>query len=180
MHSVGGGDDARQADLMLWASEPEVIYSGVGIGNNVSVSTSRGLHLINPIRGGSYMRLLDNAIAFGVVSSEGTKKETVNMNSEGNIGFGTNSPVSRLSFSGYSTVPDMNGNIVFGTYGYERICIHRNGYVSIGTKAPDGLLTVNGTIHSREVKVDLNFPAPDYVFTNDYKLKSLPEVEKNI
>ncbi|MCV9928246.1 hypothetical protein OIU83_11305 [Flavobacterium sp. LS1R49] len=24
LHSIGGGDDARQADLMLWASEPQL------------------------------------------------------------------------------------------------------------------------------------------------------------
>jgi hypothetical protein len=34
-------------------------------------------------------------------------------------------------------------------------------------------LTVNGTIHSTEVKVDLNMPAPDYVFDTNYKLTDL-------
>lgn len=52
-----------------------------------------------------------------------------------------------------------------------------SGNVGIGTENPDAKLAVNGTIHSKEVKVDLNVPAPDYVFANDYNLRSLKEVE---
>lgn len=52
--------------------------------------------------------------------------------------------------------------------------------VVIGTVSPDEKLTVNGSIHSKEVRVDLNFPAPDYVFDKSYKLKSLREVEEFI
>ena len=54
------------------------------------------------------------------------------------------------------------------------------GNVGIGTTSPDAKLTVNGTIHSKEVKVDLNVPGPDYVFEKDYKLKTLAEVQKYI
>ncbi|MDB5155497.1 MAG: hypothetical protein JWR50_204 [Mucilaginibacter sp.] len=50
------------------------------------------------------------------------------------------------------------------------------GKVGIGTTVPDQMLTVNGTIHSKEVKVDLSIPGPDYVFDNDYKLTTLPEL----
>lgn len=55
-----------------------------------------------------------------------------------------------------------------------------SGNVGIGTISPDAKLTVNGTIHSKEVKVDSNIPVPDYVFANDYKLRSLLEVENYI
>jgi uncharacterized membrane protein len=84
---------------------------------------------------------------------------------------------SYIDLSGYSTIPDMNINIVFGTSGAERMRIDQNGNIGIGTNAPDAKLAVNGNIHSREVKVDVNFPAPDYVFANDYKLITLQEVE---
>ncbi|WP_369014653.1 hypothetical protein [Flavobacterium anhuiense] len=52
------------------------------------------------------------------------------------------------------------------------------GYVGIGTIAPDEKLTVKGKIHTQEVRVDMAGPlVPDYVFADDYKLKSLQEIE---
>ncbi|WP_278010136.1 tail fiber protein [Flavobacterium gyeonganense] len=54
------------------------------------------------------------------------------------------------------------------------------GNVGIGTIAPDEKLTVKGKIHAEEVKIDLSVPAPDYVFRDDYKLKTLQEVEDYI
>lgn len=138
LHSAGGGADTHQADLMLWASEPGLTYTGVGIGNNIHNfnNPNGGLKLLNTARGGSYIRLLDCAMQFNVVNSGGEDKQVMSINTSGNIG--------------------------------------------IGTQNPDAKLAVKGTIHSNEVKVDLNVPAPDYVFENDYQLKSLEEVENYI
>lgn len=56
-----------------------------------------------------------------------------------------------------------------------------NGNIGIGTISPDEKLTVKGKIHTQEVRVDMAGPlVPDYVFGNDYKLKSLLEVEEFI
>lgn len=52
--------------------------------------------------------------------------------------------------------------------------------VGIGTISPNEKLTVNGTIYGKEVRVDLNIPAPDYVFQKDYNLASLEEVQAYI
>ena len=41
-------------------------------------------------------------------------------------------------------------------------------------------LTVKGNIHAEEVKIDLNVPAPDYVFKDSYQLRSLEELENFI
>ena len=50
------------------------------------------------------------------------------------------------------------------------------GNVGIGTTTPDEKLTVKGSIHSEEVKVDLSVPAPDYVFYKEYRLTPLEEL----
>ena len=58
---------------------------------------------------------------------------------------------------------------------------YNTGNVGIGLSNPDEKLTVKGTIHAQEVKVDLNgVLAPDYVFLEDYQLRSLEEVRNYI
>jgi hypothetical protein len=53
-----------------------------------------------------------------------------------------------------------------------------NGNLGIGTTAPDAKLTVKGTVHAQEVRVDLNGAvAPDYVFEGDYSLMPLDELK---
>jgi hypothetical protein len=54
-----------------------------------------------------------------------------------------------------------------------------SGKVGIGTITPDAKLTVNGAIHSKEVKVDMDI-LPDYVFDKNYNLPSLKQVQKYI
>ncbi|WCT13677.1 hypothetical protein [Mucilaginibacter jinjuensis] len=61
----------------------------------------------------------------------------------------------------------------------ERMRIDWYGNVGIGTSAPDAKLSVNGTIHTKEVKVDLT-GWPDYVFKPIYKLPSLSEIKTYI
>ncbi|KDN54709.1 autotransporter outer membrane beta-barrel domain-containing protein [Flavobacterium seoulense] len=53
------------------------------------------------------------------------------------------------------------------------------GNVGIGTTTPDSKLAVNGTIHSKEVKVDMTGWS-DFVFKKEYNLPTLEEVEKHI
>ncbi|MBB6499422.1 hypothetical protein [Pedobacter cryoconitis] len=94
------------------------------------------------------------------------------------VGFGRGSSydtfIAFYTNSGY--------NLKYGAIS-EAMRITQAQNVGIGTTTPDAKLTVNGTIHSKAVKVDLNVPAPDYVFDTDYKLISLNElksyVEKN-
>ena len=52
--------------------------------------------------------------------------------------------------------------------------------VGIGTTSPDPnyMLSVNGSIRSKEVKVEANWS--DFVFYDNYKLRTLEEVEQHI
>jgi len=52
--------------------------------------------------------------------------------------------------------------------------------IGTGTSAPDQKLTVNGIIHTEEVRVDLTVPGPDYVFEKEYDLLSLLDLEAYI
>lgn len=71
--------------------------------------------------------------------------------------------------------------LVFRTNNHSSdLVINNNGNVGIGTTKPDMKLTVKGKIHAEEVKIDLSVPAPDYVFKEDYNLRSIEEVEKFI
>jgi len=87
--------------------------------------------------------------------------------------------MSYIDISSYSTIPDMDQNIVFGTAGEEKMRIHKNGNIGIGTATPNEKLTVNGKIRAREIKVEgTNWP--DYVFEKNYQIASLGELEKYI
>lgn len=61
----------------------------------------------------------------------------------------------------------------------DAMTILESGKVGIGISniTTEALLTVNGIIHAREIKVSLEGLA-DYVFNSDYSLMPLPEVEK--
>lgn len=61
--------------------------------------------------------------------------------------------------------------------------VSNNGQTSIGgamATSSSYMLTVNGKIGAREVKVTLSNPWPDYVFEKKYKLLSLKELENYI
>ncbi|MBW1296612.1 tail fiber protein [Aquimarina litoralis] len=95
--------------------------------------------------------------------------------------------IGRGSFMNLSNNTDKASVQLAGYYGlllktaYGSLGIHQNGNVGIGTTNPDAKLTVKGDIHTQEVKVDLNGAvAPDYVFLEDYDLKSIEDVEAYI
>ncbi|MBL0736405.1 hypothetical protein JI750_05880 [Flavobacterium sp. GN10] len=87
----------------------------------------------------------------------------------------TNSSIN--FFRGGSTT---GGGISFNTNANEeQMRINANGNVGIGEINPQNKLDVNGTIHSKEVKVDMNGWS-DFVFKKEYSLVTLEQVEKHI
>lgn len=60
--------------------------------------------------------------------------------------------------------------------------LYVNGAVSIGTAVPATgyALSVDGKVMCEEIRVELQSSWPDYVFTDDYKLLSIKEMEQHI
>ncbi|MBK6665206.1 MAG: hypothetical protein IPG48_03410 [Saprospiraceae bacterium] len=65
---------------------------------------------------------------------------------------------------------------IFGSSGNVLIPL---GNVGIGTTNPSHKLSVNGIIRSKEILVEAT-PWPDYVFSDEYNLQSISDVEKYI
>jgi uncharacterized protein (TIGR02145 family) len=78
-------------------------------------------------------------------------------------GGGTNATAkSFIDISGYSTVADMNKNIVLGTSGVERVRIDSAGNVGVGTASPGAKLEIAG-----QVKITGGSPSVGKVLTSD-------------
>ncbi|MAG89068.1 hypothetical protein [Zunongwangia profunda] len=56
---------------------------------------------------------------------------------------------------------------------------NNNGKIGVGISDPGYKLDVNGTVHAKEVKVDMD-GWPDFVFEENHQLPSLKEVQKYI
>ncbi|TSE06702.1 tail fiber protein [Aquimarina algiphila] len=134
-------------------------------------------------------------------------KTAMIIDQKGNVGIGTTTPDLGLDITGGDTWQmklsnasetkrmlvgwyESRNTMEISTWGdgvYESVplnfrpkTVSFNGNVGVGTKTPDSKLTVKGKIHAEEVKVDLSVPAPDYVFTKDYKLLTIEEVQQHI
>ncbi|MNX71540.1 hypothetical protein D3C86_1028580 [compost metagenome] len=140
------------------------------------------------------------------IASRGANTFTGNQVVIGNLGIGISSPSAYLevltpvSTQGiYNTQKWSSGNLgyelklqtIWNSGGINQEIIQRynnvdykslvfyGGNVGIGISNPNNKLDVNGTIHSKEVKVDMNGWS-DFVFKKDYNLPTLAQVEKQI
>lgn len=73
------------------------------------------------------------------------------------------------------TNSNSTGNVNLVTDGKARLTVFANGNVGIGTSSNEYALSVNGTIRSKQVRVETGWA--DYVFDNDFRLRPLAEVE---
>ncbi|PWL29728.1 hypothetical protein [uncultured Roseivirga sp.] len=105
----------------------------------------------------------------------------------GKVGIGTISPTQTLHVNGASRFDSwIAGNSSTGSlelYGDQEatssLIIKDSGNIGIGISFPSEKLEVNGTIRSKKVKVEAS-GWPDYVFSPNYELKPLTEVENFI
>ncbi len=163
-HVTGWGNGSHFIDADV---KPTIIASGTpliaGWQDITAANSSRSI--IIWLRGGTTTYYYQSNYAVNPVVYDGTQNPLpYNIVNGGTVTF--------------KTTPDQYA-ITTGTYQ------NRNAYfaanVGIGTIAPDEKLTVKGKIHTQEVRVDMSGPlVPDYVFAEDYKLKSLQEVEDYI
>ncbi len=74
------------------------------------------------------------------------------------------------------------GRMVMRVNGADRMYVHPDGKVSIGTSATAAgfLLNVRGKMIGEEVRVQLQANWPDYVFQKNYSLRSIPELAQYI
>ncbi|WP_282086830.1 tail fiber protein [Aquimarina algiphila] len=141
---------------------------------------------------------------FGIMTKG---KEKIMIKTNGDVGIGTSTPDRKLDIVGGNSWQMKLSNTTetkrmfmgwyesrnameISTWGdgvYENVPlsflpkkVSFNGKVGIGTTNPDSKLTVKGKIHAEEVKIDLSVPAPDYVFTKDYYLLTIEEVQQHI
>lgn len=162
--------------------------------NNIAGGSIGGFTFDKTTNGSTFTRLLtisDNGnVGIGTTSPE--HKLTVVMDGATN---GTGVAIKAVNSGGVGSQPGLTflnslGNkrmynyldVSSDTYNIGNaqslplITINQAGNVGIGTTTPDAELAVNGTIHSKEVKVDMN-GFPDYVFKPDYPLLPLTEVK---
>lgn len=182
LHILRAPITLKEAPMQEWDPSTE--------GYNLTLSNYSGIHGID-----YRFTQLHNNIAIPVLTFQA-----------GNVGIGTTQPDAPLhilkaplalkdvpmqewdpSTKGYNlTLSNYNG--IHGI-DYRFTQLHNDiaipvltfqaGNVGIGTTSPDSKLTVNGTIHSKEVLVDMNGNGawPDYVFKPEYNLLSLDEVK---
>lgn len=140
------------------------------------------------------------SLGAGKYSIYGNSQHRFVIDQNGNVGIGSTSPSQRLHVAGrmmLGTATNGAGAWLEATSGSDwftglngdnkwrvwkdnnKLVIDGSGNVGIGTDIPDSKLTVKGNIHSREVKVTVDAGA-DFVFEDDYNLRTLEETEQFI
>lgn len=147
-----------------WTANGSSIYYSTG---NVGIGTTTPTEKLD-VRGNLLLETGDNPVFYtGIGAAElGRYLQLVNS-------------------SGYGSASGLKagGLLVADSYNYanpSKNDLVVKGNVGIGTASPDSKLTVNGTVHAKEVRVDLSVPGPDYVFDEGYELQSLVDLKAYI
>lgn len=147
------------SDLVMSADLGAIrLYGRVGVGTMVPYEPS-SLHV-----------KAVNSSAWGTITEASSNRMIIGMSHTGEEGV---IAVSYLDNSGYTPLQFWTSNV-------PRMTITTEGDFGIGTTDPGGYkLAVNGNIRAKEIKVEAS-PWPDYVFSNDYQLPTVREIENHI
>ncbi len=113
----------------------------------------------------------------------------------GNVGMGTSNPDAKLHIENPTGINGTWLKFSEGVVDYrisneggrlkvqegtnDRFVIRSGGNIGIGVASPDSKLVVDGKIRTEEVKVEI-VNGPDYVFEEDYELRTLQETKEYI
>ncbi|WP_025743497.1 hypothetical protein [Aquimarina pacifica] len=143
---------------------------------------------------------IDNELGTFHLTKGGSPANGITITESGNIGIGTPNPQhGKLQIYGTGSDQGINlwtnsgiltsriwidntlktFHITKGSSPDKGITIAETGHVGIGTSTPKNKLSVNGTIWAKKVKIRLT-DAADWVFEDNYKLRSLAEVQSFI
>lgn len=171
------------------------VFGGISVAGQRALDSDENRILIGDLASGDGLRTL---------SLWSGDQERLFISSSGDIAIGSNQPTSKLDVRGTISAIQNQGNQVsiqtstnrwdldvdesFAnnfrlrniTNGTVPFMVTTSGIVGIGTVNPDPnhKLSVNGSIRSKEVRVEANWP--DFVFYDNYKLRTLEEVEQHI
>ena len=159
---------------------------------NVIISGGRSLSrlFLNPDNGGDVIMTsnITGKVAIGSNYVNDNTRLSIQTAADYSNAFVLENATGSVRFNAFLGGP-INGNTVsLGTAGNmpialytnnaNRVFISGNGNVGIGTDNPTYKLSVNGNVRSKEVVVETGWA--DYVFDDNYTLRSLGEVEKFI
>ncbi len=161
----------KNGDANTWNPWIELATKGANIFvGNQSIEGNLGIGTSNPSNVQGWSRVLD------VAGDSNSKILATSLNSTYKVGiFSHSSWYEGGGFVGTESAHPLHLITNYNT----KMSILTNGNVGIGEINPKNKLDVKGTIHSQEVKVDMQGWS-DFVFKKDYNLPTLEEVERHI